>query len=117
VKLLEVPPGESVCPYHYEYVEEWLIVLDGSIDLRTPGGERTLKRGEVVAFPAGPDGAHKTINRGEQTARLVMFSSGVEPAVSVYPDSDKIGVWTGNQADDLIVPRDAAVDYYKGERA
>ena len=29
VKLFELPPGESLCPYHYEYEEEWLLVLDG----------------------------------------------------------------------------------------
>lgn len=23
IKLFEIPPSESLCPYHYEYVEEW----------------------------------------------------------------------------------------------
>ena len=36
VKAFEVPPGESLCPYHYEYVEEWLIVLEGSLVIRDP---------------------------------------------------------------------------------
>ena len=31
IKAFEIPPGESVCPYHYEYVEEWLLVLDGDV--------------------------------------------------------------------------------------
>lgn len=31
VKLYEIPPGESLCPYHYEYEEEWLVVLDGAV--------------------------------------------------------------------------------------
>ncbi|HUE25203.1 MAG TPA: hypothetical protein VMP89_00400, partial [Solirubrobacteraceae bacterium] len=39
VKLFEIPPGESLCPYHYEYVEEWLLVLDGELQLRLPSGE------------------------------------------------------------------------------
>jgi hypothetical protein len=47
-----------------------------------------------------------------------MWSSAREPAVAVYPDSDKIGVWTGNSDDDLMVRRaDGKVDYYDGERA
>ncbi|MEA2153590.1 MAG: hypothetical protein QOI18_1823, partial [Solirubrobacteraceae bacterium] len=25
IKSFELPPGESVCPYHYEYAEEWLL--------------------------------------------------------------------------------------------
>ena len=39
----------------------------------------------------------------------------ITPAATVYPDSDKIGVWTGNKADDVIVPRSSKVDYYEGE--
>lgn len=116
VKAYEIPPGQSLCPYHYEYEEEWLLVLDGEIVLRTPEGEQTLLRGDIVAFPPGPTGAHKTTNRSEQPARLLMFSSAREPAVAVYPDSDKIGVWSGNPDDQLILRRaDGSVDYYDGE--
>ena len=46
-----------------------------------------------------------------------MFSSAREPAVAVYPDSDKIGVWPGNEDDRVMLHRrDGAVDYYDGER-
>jgi uncharacterized cupin superfamily protein len=117
VKLMEIPGGESVCPYHYEYEEEWLIVLEGSVVVRTPSGEETLNRGEMVAFPVGPEGAHKVSNPGDETARIIMFSSAREPAVAVYPDSDKIGVWPGNPDDTVMLRRvDGAVDYYDGER-
>ena len=116
VKLFEIPPGESLCPYHYEYVEEWLLVLDGSIELRTPRGTETLDKGAVVCFPPGPDGAHKTTNPGAGSARIVMFSSAHEPSVAVYPDSDKIGVWSGNETDHVILHRsDGHVPYYDGE--
>lgn len=111
-----VPPGQSVCPYHYEYEEEWLLVLDGSIVVRTPEGEQELGRGEIVAFPPGRDGAHKTTNRGTEPARVLLFSSAREPAVTVYPDSDKIGVWPGEDADHVILRRsDGAAGYYDGE--
>ena len=117
VKVYELPPGESPCPYHYEYEEEWLLVLDGAITLRTPEGEETLAAGAIVCFPPGPRGAHKTTNRGETMARIMMFSSAHEPAVAVYPDSDKIGVWPGNAADQVMVRRaDGGVDYWDGER-
>lgn len=36
------------------------------------------------------------------------------PAVSVYPDSDKIGVWPGNEAGSLIFERGTAVPYSEG---
>jgi uncharacterized cupin superfamily protein len=116
VKLYELPPGQAACPYHYEYEEEWLLVLAGEVLLRTPAGERTIGRGELVCFPAGPAGAHRTTNAGSEPARVLMFSSAREPAVAVYPDSDKIGVWPGNEEDKVMVRRaDSAVDYWDGE--
>jgi uncharacterized cupin superfamily protein len=113
--IYDLPPGGSSCPYHYEYEEEWLLVLDGTLVVRAPDGEQTLERGDLVCFPAGPAGAHKIMNRGESPARMMMFSSTRVPAVSVYPDSDKIGVFTGNKADDLLVRKTSGVDYWDGE--
>jgi uncharacterized cupin superfamily protein len=119
VKLFELPPGESLCPYHYEYVEEWLIVIDGRATVRTPEGERMLERGDVVRFPAGPEGAHRVSGSGEaedSPARVLMFSSAREPAVAVYPDSDKIGVWTPSGHDNVMLHRrDGHVGYWDGE--
>ncbi len=117
IKSFELPPQQSVCPYHYEYEEEWLLVLEGDVVVRTPEGEHELTRGDLVRFAPGAEGAHRATNRSERTARIVMFSSAREPAVAVYPDSDKIGVWPGNESDRVMLHRsDGAVDYYDGER-
>jgi uncharacterized cupin superfamily protein len=116
VRAFEIPEGQSLCPYHYEYVEEWLVVLRGELELRGPDGTSTVRDGDVVCFPAGPSGAHKLTNAVRDSARVLMFSSAAKPAVSVYPDSDKIGVWTGRRDDDLMVRRaDGSVPYYDGE--
>jgi uncharacterized cupin superfamily protein len=114
--LYELPPGQSNCPYHYEYgCEEWLVVLEGRLTLRHPGGEDELGPGDVACFPEGPEGAHKLSNRGEDTVRLVMLSTKGEPGVAVYPDSDKIGVWPGDERDNLMVQRSSHVSYWEGE--
>ena len=114
--IYDLAPGQSQCPYHYEYEEEWLLVIDGTIVVRALDGEYTLDRGNLVCFPpGGPPGAHKLINRSESPARTLMFSSSRVPAVSVYPDSDKIGVWPGNEADDLIFRRGTAAPWSDGE--
>ena len=116
VNVFELPPGESVCPFHYEYEEEWLVVLAGAPTVRTTSGERELSPGEVVCFEPGPAGAHKVTNRAERGARVLMFSSAREPAVSVYPDSDKIGVWPGNSDDEVMLRRaDGRANYFDGE--
>jgi uncharacterized cupin superfamily protein len=105
VKLYEMPRGESLCPYHYEFEEEWLLLLSGELILRTPLGERPLSAGELVCFPAGPAGAHKVTNRAQEPARVMMFSSAREPAVCVYPDSAKVGVFTPHAADRFMFSR------------
>jgi len=113
--IYDLSPGQAQCPYHYEYNEEWLLVLDGSIILRDTDGEQTLHRGDLVCFRPGPTGAHKIMDRSESPARTLMFSSSRVPAVSVYPDSNKIGVWPGNDTDDLVFRRETAVPWSDGE--
>ncbi len=113
--VYDLLPGESSSPYHYEYEEEWLLVVDGTIVVRGPDGEHTLERGDIVCFPPGPGGAHKVMNRSDTPARTLLFSSIRTPAVSVYPDSDKIGVWAGDEANDLVFRRSAAVPWSDGE--
>ena len=114
--VYELPPGQSICPYHYEYPEEeWLFVLTGRVDVRTPEGEEELGPMEVVCFPFGPEGAHKVTNRSEETARVVMFSTKAQVAIAVYPDSGKVLAHPGNPDDRLMVRRESAVDYYDGE--
>jgi hypothetical protein len=52
-----------------------------------------------------------------------MYSTVTHPAATVYPDSDKIAIWTGNDDDDdddddnVIVHRASGVDYWSGEPA
>jgi uncharacterized cupin superfamily protein len=113
--VYDIAPGHSSCPYHYEYVEEWLLVVSGQATVRTPDGDRTVAAGEIVRFPSGPAGAHKISNHGEVSCRTLLFSAARAPAVSVYPDSDKIAVWPGDDDGDLIFVRETAVPWSHGE--
>ena len=113
--IYDLAPGQSSSPYHYEYDEEWLLVVDGTVVVRTPGGRRTLERGDLVRFEPGPAGAHKVMNVSDAPARTLMFSSARAPAVSVYPDSDTIGVWPGDDENALVFRRDTAVPWAHGE--
>jgi uncharacterized cupin superfamily protein len=114
--LYELPPGQALCPYHYEYAEEeWLLVVEGRPRVRHPGGVDELAPWDVVCFATGPDGAHQVRNDGDATVRVLMWSNVDYPAVTVYPDSDKIGVLTGNPDDRVMVRRSSDVPYYDGE--
>ena len=100
--------GSPIWPYHYHHgIEEWLYVIAGAPVLREPAGERTLTPGDLVCFPSGPRGAHTMKGPG----RFVIFSAGedVEPYMSVYPDSGKVGGPEG------MLLRSSAVGYWHGE--
>ena len=112
--LYELPGDERTFPYHFHHgVEEWLLVVDGTPTVRLPDGERTLRRGDVVCFAAGPSGAHAV--RGPGT--VLMLSANRAPSISVYPDSDKIGTRPGDaeSPDRLNFRRADGVDYWEGE--
>lgn len=117
ISVYELAPGQSNCPYHYEYAEEeWLIVISGRLTLRTPGGEEELGKGDVAFFPVGPAGAHKLTNRTDESVRVMMFGEVRWPAATVYPDSDKIGVFTDRErTDNVMVRRSSGVGYFDGE--
>ena len=36
--IYDLAPGQRQSPYHYEYEEEWLLVVDGTLVLRAPMG-------------------------------------------------------------------------------
>jgi uncharacterized cupin superfamily protein len=113
--VYDLDPGEASSPYHYEYDEEWLLVVDGTVVVRTPDGEHTLVRGDLVRFPAGPAGAHKVMNRSDARARTLLFSrKGHGYAISVYPDSNTVGVWAGDE-DQHVFVRSTAVPWAHGE--
>jgi uncharacterized cupin superfamily protein len=116
--LWEIPPGEAAYPYHFHLAEEELvIVLSGSLRLRTPEGWRPLEEGDVVAFGVGEVGAHQIVNDGASPARMFALSTQ-RPDIVVYPDSRKLGAFErrpeGGGLHELF-RLDDAVDYWEGE--
>jgi uncharacterized cupin superfamily protein len=116
-------PGQTAHPYHLHFGnEEMLVLLSGSLWLRTPGGTEELVAGDVVAHPVGEEGAHQVTNRGEDTARFLMVSEMNGPEVVLYPDSGKVGMrakapgTVPNEGLRMVFRQDDAVDYFDGER-
>lgn len=112
----ELPPGNASWPYHFETTEEeWLIVIDGELTLRTPEGEAVLRAGDVACFPAGAAGAHAVRNHTDAPVRYAMPSTNAPYGdACVYPDSGKVLInapgfqhrgWLGDP-----------VDYWEGEQ-
>lgn len=112
ITVYELPPGRSICPYHYEVGnEEWLIVLTGRPTVRTPAGERELDPWDSIFFADDETGAHKVTNRTEETLKVAIWSTKIDPSAAVYPDSNKVGIWPPGKLFRLA----DAVDYWEGE--
>ncbi|HEU4656531.1 MAG TPA: cupin domain-containing protein [Capillimicrobium sp.] len=89
--LFELDPGGQAAPYHLHHGnEELLLVLDGELELRTPDGVRTVRRGALVGFPAGPEGAHRVRNVSDAPARYLMMSTMRFPEVAEQLDTGTI---------------------------
>jgi uncharacterized cupin superfamily protein len=116
--LYELQPGERTYPYHYEYGnEEWLLVVGGRPTLRVPDEEHELRPGDVVCFREGPEGAHQVRNGTDEPVRILILSTKRQPDAAVYPDSGKMGVWSGDDDADpgRIFRIVDEVDYWDGE--
>lgn len=94
----EFKPGASQLVYHFHHAsQELLIVLRGSPTVRTPDGDRQLAAGDVLPFPAGPEGAHQLRNDGDSAARVVIVAVNVDPDVAEYPDTGKVAIVAGGR--------------------
>jgi uncharacterized cupin superfamily protein len=91
--VYELEPGEATWPYHFELTEEeWLIVVEGEVTLRTAEGERVLRAGDVFCFAPGPVGAHAMRNESSSTVRFAMPSTNAPTGATIYPDSGKFSI-------------------------
>lgn len=109
--LYELDPGGQAAPYHLHHAnEELLIVLDGTLELRTPEGTRTVERGAVVAFRPGAEGAHRVRNPGPAAARYLVVSTMRFPEVAEYPDTGAVLAMRGT-GDGWAFPPGTAADY------
>ena len=88
----ELDPAAGLVYHFHHGTHEWLLVLRGTLTLRTHDGERELREGDVVAFPRGRDGAHGMTNRGDAPVRYVVVAHHDSPDVIEYPDERRVAV-------------------------
>ena len=113
-------PGQKSFPYHFHHAnEEMLLVLEGNVTVRTPGGEQLAGPGDARIFNVGPSGAHQVINRSAGEARILMLSTMIEPEIAEYPDSGHVGVIAGQPpgapgGSARFIDGSAEVEYWEG---
>jgi uncharacterized cupin superfamily protein len=107
--LFELPPGAATFPLHAHFAnEEMVIVLAGRPTLTGAGGERRrLEPGEVVACPAGREGAHRIDNETDDAARVLIVSTMKAPEINEMLEDGTY--WVRDYAPGLS-PDDPALD-------
>ena len=92
VNFVEVEPGSFAYGYHYhETDEEVFYIISGTGIVRTINGDVTVKAGDAITFPAGPEGAH-VIRNGSDTEKLVYidFDTNNLPEIVHLPDTNQV---------------------------
>lgn len=116
VAFMEVPPLKSAYPYHFHVaITEVFYIISGTGILETPDGEKKVKKGDVLVFPAGKDGAHKLTNTSkEETLCYLDCDTTAAVDVAFYPNSQKVGYLIEGQENKFFDLK-SDVEYYKGE--
>ena len=95
----EVAPGKTAFPFHFHSAfEEALFVLEGTGTLRVGKDTVSLRSGDYVGLPVGPDTAHALTNSGTGPLRYLAFSASAIPMtldIVGYPDSKKYAFAAG----------------------
>ena len=118
LRLVDVRPGKLLNPPHCHSVEEEIFVVldgDGTLELwphlRLGGQheEHRVRRGSVVARPAGTGRAH-TFRAGEDGLSVLAYGTRDPADVTYYPRSGKV-----NLRGIGLIGRLDVLDYWDGE--
>ena len=122
--LMELPAQRAAWPVHFHCAnEEAIFVIQGTGKVIINGEKVAIRAGDYVAFPTGPEHAHQIYNDSGAPMLYLAFSTMSPTDISVYPDSDKLGVFggaaPGGPKSDRYLSgfyrRADAVDYWDGE--
>jgi uncharacterized cupin superfamily protein len=111
-RIARIEPGKAFCPLHCHAAEEELfIVTEGEPTLVTPRGNWRLRKGDYVAFPTRPSGAHKIVNEASVDCEVIMIANVDLDDVCYYPDSKKALI----ERTELLLRDHPVLDYFDGE--
>jgi uncharacterized cupin superfamily protein len=96
--LIVVPPGKRAYPFHCHHVnEEMFVILEGHGIVRIGEAEHPIRKGDVIAAPAGGrETAHQIVNTSTEELRYLAVSTMIATEVVEYPDSSKVAVYVGS---------------------
>ncbi len=91
--IRKLEPGKYSFPYHFHHnAEELIMIISGSMTIRTPNGLEIAKQGQLVFFEIGETGTHQFYNHDKTPCVYLDIKSTVGIDICEYPDSDKINI-------------------------
>jgi uncharacterized cupin superfamily protein len=111
IRLLN--PDQFSFPYHFHrHAEELMMIIAGSLMLRSPKGLQVLNQGDIIFFEMGESGAHQLYNHTSEPCRYLDIKTHLDNDVCEYPDSNKISV---SHYGEIYDRGSKMEDYFKGE--
>ncbi len=110
--LRKLNPENYSFPYHFHRnAEELILIISGSMTIRTPEGLKIAKSGQMVFFEIGETSAHQFYNHDKVSCVYLDLMTTVGMDVCEYPDSGKINISPFMES----YEKNTQVDYNKGE--
>jgi len=95
VTFYTLMPGKTNYPYHYHSgMEEVYYIVNGTGTLKTPTGDKAVVEGDIIVFPANPNGAHQLTNTSSDPLIYIDIDSNASPEVVFYPDKGDFRIIT-----------------------
>jgi uncharacterized cupin superfamily protein len=105
-------PEQFSFPYHFHRnAEELMMVISGSMTMRSPDGFEIVNKGDIVFIEMGETGAHQFYNHTTEPCTYLDIRTLFGIDVVEYPDSEKINIIPPYE----IFEKKSRVNYFKGE--
>jgi uncharacterized cupin superfamily protein len=110
--IRQLDPGKYSFPYHYHHnAEELMMIISGSLTMRTDQGFKIVNKGELVFCEVGETSAHQFFNHTDEPCVYLDIRTTPGIDVTEYPDSGKINILQLKS----VFEKSTKVDYNKGE--
>lgn len=118
--LTEVAPHSVSFPFHYHCAtEEAIYILRGRGIARIGQDRVSVREGDWIAFPPGPEHPHQMINESEEPLVYLCVSAAAQKVDVVgYPDSNKVAATAGTFEKPIhrwISRQGESLDYWDSE--
>jgi uncharacterized cupin superfamily protein len=110
--MRKLDPDKYSYPYHYHHnAEELLIIMEGSVTLRTSTGLEVVNKGDILFFEKGDTSEHQLYNHTSEPCIYFDLRTNNEFDVAEFTDSNKMIFGPAME----ITEKGTKVDYFKGE--